>query len=94
MRIEQHFPTLNELMVHKDRNNLPQSAIIGMMRMNPQLRKIGWREVQYDVGLIRAINDNLPLLEELTLWSPQCRFSSFTNETITFENVTKFTLNA
>lgn len=47
MRIEQLFPPLNELMVHNDKKTLPKSAIIGMMRMNPQLRKMGWIEVEY-----------------------------------------------
>lgn len=92
--IEHHFHSLKELMIHNEKKTLPQSSIIAMLRLNPQVEKMRWRQVEYDVSLVRAISENLPLLEELELWAPEDRFLSFANDKITFENVKKFTLNS
>lgn len=92
--IEHHFHSLKELMIHNEKNTLPQSSIITMLRLNPQVEKMRWRQMEYDSSLLRAISEHLPLLEELELWAPEDRFLSFVSDKIAFENVKKFTLNS
>lgn len=91
--VEVHLPALKQLMIHNDQMTLQQSTIVELLRLNPQVEVLRWRQLTYDASLVRSISECLPLLEELELWSPEDRFSSFGNQKICFETVKKFTLN-
>lgn len=92
--LENQFHSLKELVIHNGKSTLPQSAIEGMLHLNPQVEKLECFQKEYDVSLIRAISEHLPLLKVLVLWTPDDRFWSFRNQQITFESVKKFTLNS
>lgn len=90
--LENNFHSLKVLLIYNGESTLPQSVIEGMLRLNPQVKILSCRQIEYDISLIRAISERLPLLEVLELWTPDDRFWSFRNQQFTFENVKKFTL--
>lgn len=91
--LEVNFPNLTHLEIYTQELDLPASTMRELFRLNPQLKTL-LLLYDYDVEFLQFMNQCLPQLEVLELWTPKNRFLTFGDEKVHFKKVKKFTLNA
>lgn len=91
--LEVNFPQLAHLEIYSQELDLPIKSIQEMLRKNTQLTSLTL-QCDYNREFIESLSRNVPVLQQLQLWSPEDRFLNFHDHKIHFGMVKKFTLNA
>lgn len=87
------FPLLKHLEISNTLPTMSENLIIAILRINPQLESLTLRH-NLDVKFLQSIAKCLPFVVKLELWEPMDGFKIFREQTISFENVKEFKLNA